>query len=47
MDKYAFQDLYEEIKNETDEQLLADFYDHWGKPFKRIEGITKEPEEPP
>lgn len=47
MDKYTFQDLYEEIKNESDKQLLTDFYTHWGKPFSEIIGFNENSVENP
>ncbi len=47
MDKYTFHNLYEEIKNESDEQLLADFYDHWGHPFSEVMGFNENSVENP
>ncbi|MGX7136260.1 hypothetical protein RV15_GL001055 [Enterococcus silesiacus] len=51
---FNFNDLYEEIKQEQNDNLNAktvtDFYSHWGKPFT-ITGlknkVEKEPEIPP
>ncbi|MGO3596472.1 hypothetical protein GTI81_07640 [Enterococcus faecalis] len=39
MKPYTFNDLYEEIRNETDPKLLAEFYRHWGKPVGKITGL--------
>ncbi|HFP6571774.1 hypothetical protein ACPTFE_08360 [Enterococcus faecalis] len=38
METYTFNDLYEEIRNEADPKLLAEFYKYWGKPFGKITG---------
>ena len=47
MEKFTFHDLSEEIKHESDKQLLADFYDHWGNPFSEIIGFNENSVENP
>lgn len=42
MKNYTFKDFEEEIRNEQDEKLKADFYAHWGKPFTEIVGLEKD-----
>lgn len=41
MEEYTFNDLYEEIRHETDEKLKEEFYIHWGKPFPKIIGLDE------